>query len=214
MKVESVTFNENKLIQEWVDHEIKYPYTPQDLGNRKYRQTIARTGFTEDIISELLKRGFTLAQVDKNIKQVRQRFGFHVRKTGKRGKQTSPANLLDIVFTEGRRGAVPTTTSATVSTASSVTPATSSTGETISSMGPGTGTIGQTIGSITIADLGSASGERGRLPIIATVFSMSTSEGAYDPEEQGMELEYVSTVTKDPETSESKSKTHRSRFKN
>ena len=33
MKVESVAFNENKLIQEWVDEEIKYLYTPQDLGN-------------------------------------------------------------------------------------------------------------------------------------------------------------------------------------
>ena len=44
MEAESVAFNENKLIQEWVDEEIKYPYTPLDLGNRKYRQTIARTG--------------------------------------------------------------------------------------------------------------------------------------------------------------------------
>ena len=34
MKAESMAFNENKLIQEWVDDEIKYPYTPQDLGNR------------------------------------------------------------------------------------------------------------------------------------------------------------------------------------
>ena len=44
---ESVAFNESKLIQEWVDAEIKYPYTPLDVGNRKYRQTIARTIFTE-----------------------------------------------------------------------------------------------------------------------------------------------------------------------
>ena len=36
MEAESVTFNESKLIQEWVDDEIKYPYTPSDLGNRKY----------------------------------------------------------------------------------------------------------------------------------------------------------------------------------
>ena len=33
MEAESVAFNENKLIQEWVDEEIKYPYTPLDLGN-------------------------------------------------------------------------------------------------------------------------------------------------------------------------------------
>ena len=47
MEAESVAFNENKLVQEWVDEEIKYPYTPMDLGNRKYKQTITRTGFTE-----------------------------------------------------------------------------------------------------------------------------------------------------------------------
>ena len=33
MEAESATFNESKLIQEWVDDEIKYPYTPSDLGN-------------------------------------------------------------------------------------------------------------------------------------------------------------------------------------
>ena len=52
IEAESVTFNENKLIQEWVDEEIKYPYTPLDLGNRKYKQTIAKTGFTEEVIAE------------------------------------------------------------------------------------------------------------------------------------------------------------------
>ena len=36
MEAESATFNESKLIQEWVDDEIKYPYTPSDLGNQKY----------------------------------------------------------------------------------------------------------------------------------------------------------------------------------
>ena len=64
MKVESVAFNESKLTQELVDDEIKYPYTPTDLGNRKYRQTIARTGFTEEIVAELMKRGFSHTQVD------------------------------------------------------------------------------------------------------------------------------------------------------
>ena len=43
MEAESVAFNENKLIQAWVDEEIKYAYTPLNLGNRKYKQTIART---------------------------------------------------------------------------------------------------------------------------------------------------------------------------
>ena len=36
MEAQSATFNESKLIQEWVDDEIKYPYTPLDLGKRKY----------------------------------------------------------------------------------------------------------------------------------------------------------------------------------
>ena len=107
MEAESVAFNENKLIQEWVDDEIKYPYTPLDLGNRKYRQTIARTGFTEDIIAELMKRGFTRTQVDKHIKQIRHRFGFDVRKSGsRRGKHTPPAKLPEIIFTEEKGGAV------------------------------------------------------------------------------------------------------------
>ena len=75
MKAESVAFNENKLIQEWVDEEIKYPYTPQDFGNRKYRQTIAGTGFTENIVAELNKIGFTPTQLDKHIRQIRNRFG-------------------------------------------------------------------------------------------------------------------------------------------
>ena len=78
MKAESATFNENKLIQEWVDEEIKYPYTPLDLGNRKYKQMIAKFGFTEEVITELMKRGFTHTQVDRHIKEIRHRFGFDV----------------------------------------------------------------------------------------------------------------------------------------
>ena len=78
MEAESVAFNENKLIQEWVDEEIKYPYTPTDLENRKYRQTIARVGFTKEIITELINRGFTRNQIDKHIKTVRHWFGFEV----------------------------------------------------------------------------------------------------------------------------------------
>ena len=40
-------------------------------------------------------------------------------------------------------------------------------------------------------------GERGSLPKISTVFSLSTAESAEGTEEQEMEEEYVSTVTKD-----------------
>ena len=128
MKAESVAFNESKLIQELVDDEIKYPYTPTDLGNQKYRQTIARTGFTEEIVAELMKRGFSRTQIDKHIRQIRQRFGFDVRTSGsRRGKHTSPAKLPEIIFTEEKRGTVPTTSSAMITTTSSVTPATTST---------------------------------------------------------------------------------------
>ena len=126
MEAESVAFNENKLIQEWVDEEIKYPYTPMDLGNRKYKQTIARTGFTENIIAELIKRGFTRSQVDKDIKEIRHRFEFEVRRT-RRGKHNPPAKLPEIIFTEEKGRAVPATTGATISTTSSATPATPST---------------------------------------------------------------------------------------
>ena len=43
MEAESAAFNENKLIQTWVDQEIRYPYTPQDLGNKV--QTDNRTNW-------------------------------------------------------------------------------------------------------------------------------------------------------------------------
>ena len=99
MKAESVAFNENKLIQEWVDEEMKYPYTPQDLGNRKYRQTIAQAGLTENIVAELNKIGFTPTQLDKHIRQIRNRFGFDVRKPGsRRRKHTLPSKMPEIVF--------------------------------------------------------------------------------------------------------------------
>ena len=67
-------------------------------------------------------------------------------------------------------------------------------------MGTSTGTMEQTIGSITIADPGDAPGERGHLPIISTIFSLSAAGDTEDPEEQEMEIEYVSTVTKDSES--------------
>ena len=203
MKAESVTFNENKLIQEWVDEEIKYPYTPLDLGNRKYKQMIAKTGFTEEVITELMKRGFTRTQVDRHIKEIRHRFGFDVRRSGsKRGKHTPPAKLPEIIFTKEKGRTVPITTGATVSTTSSATPATPSTGGSAPPMGKGTETIEtmeQTIGRITMADPGDDPGERGHMPIISTIFSLSTAGEAEGPEEQEMDLEYVSTVSKDYE---------------
>ena len=52
------------------------------MGNRKYKQTIAQSGFTENVITELTKGGFTPAQIDKHIRQVRIRFRFDVRKSG------------------------------------------------------------------------------------------------------------------------------------
>ena len=156
------------------------------MGNRKYKQTIARTGFTENFKEELVKRGFTRPQVDKHIKIIRQRFGFNVHKSGsRRGKHTPPAKLPEIIFTEERSGAVPTTTS--------VTPTTSS-------------TIEQTIGRITMADPGDDPGERGHMPIISSIFSMSTQGETEDPGEQEMELQYVSTVTKDLQSYDPKTK--------
>ena len=201
MEAESVAFNEHRLIQEWVDEkEIKYPYTLLDLGNRKYKQTIARTGFTKDIIAELMKRGFPRVQVDKHIKQIRHRFSFDVRRSGKKGKHTPPAKLPEIIFTEEKGESVPTTTGVTVSTTSSATPATPSTSKSTPPIGTDTGTTEQTIGKITIPDPGGAPGEKGHLAIISTIFSLSTAGDAEDPEEQEMELEYVSTVTKDFES--------------
>ena len=152
MEAESVAFNESKLIQDWVDGELKYPYTPMDLGNRKYKQTIVRTGFTENIIAEFINRGFTCSQVDKHIKEIRHRFGFEVRRT-RRGKHNPPAKLPELIFTEEKGRAVPTTTGATISTTSSATPTTPSTSGSIPPMGTGaktTETMEQTIRRITI----------------------------------------------------------------
>ena len=197
MNAESKAFNESKLIQQWVDKKIEYPYTPLDLGNRKYKQTIARAGFTEDIIKELIDRGFNRAQIDKHIKYVRQKFGFNIRKTGKRGKQTLPSTLPDIVFLEKETESVTTTTIATTtSTTSSATPATSSTVGIGSVMEQETGNVGQTIGSVIITGPENVHGEGEQLPIISSVISMSTMGRTDDPETMETELEYVSTVTK------------------
>ena len=116
MEAESKTLNENKLIQEWVDQEIKYPYTLLDLGNKKYRQTIAQTGFTEHVLKELAKNGLTPTQIDKYIKEVRKRFGFNVGKArSRKGRHIPPARMPDIVFIEEKK-LTPTTSSATPAT--------------------------------------------------------------------------------------------------
>ena len=42
MQAKSVAFNEGKLIQEWVDEETRYPYTPQDMGNRSINKQLCK----------------------------------------------------------------------------------------------------------------------------------------------------------------------------
>ena len=196
MEAESTAFNESKFIQEWVDEEIKYPYTPSDMGNRKYRQTISRTGFTEEIMATLMERGFTCVQVEKHIRQVRQRFGFDVRTAGsRRGKHNPPEKLPEIIFIEEKSKEVPTTSSAT--------PATQSLDKPALSTGTGTGTMEKTIGSITLSDPERSQEERGSLPVISTVFSLSTAGETGEPE---MEIEHVSTITKDYEPFDPKEK--------
>ena len=41
MEAEAEPINVNKYIQGWVDEQMGYPYTPSDLGNRKYKQMVA-----------------------------------------------------------------------------------------------------------------------------------------------------------------------------
>ena len=107
----------------------------------------------------------------------------------RRGKHTPPAKLPEIIFIEEKIKTVTTTSSAMVATTSGVTPATPSTSKPAPSLGLGTETVEQTIGSITVADPGAPPGERGSLPIISTVFSLSTAESAEGTEEQEMEVE-------------------------
>ena len=99
---------------------------------------------------------------------------------------------------------MPTTSGSTITTTSSAIPTTPSTSGSAPPMGVDTETMEQTIGSITVADPGDAPGERGQLPIISTVFSLSAAGNTEDPEEQEMEIEYVSTVTKDFESCDPK----------
>ena len=93
---------------------------------------------------------------------------------------------------------MPTTSSATLATQSTSKPALS--------LGSETDTVEKTIGSITVADPERSLGERGSLPIISTVFSLSTAEDTGGTEEQEMEIEHVSTVTKDFEPFDPKEK--------
>ena len=83
------------------------------------------------------------------------------------------------------------------STTSSATPATPSTSGSVPPMGTSAETMEQTIGRITITDPGDAPRERGHMPIISTIFSLKTPGDTEDPGEQEMELECVSTITKD-----------------
>ena len=99
---------------------------------------------------------------------------------------------------------MPTTSFSTITTTSSATPATPSTSESAPPMGVVMETMEQTIGITTVADPGDPPGERGQLPIISTVFSLSTTGGTEGPEEQEMEIEYMSTVTKDFKPSDPK----------
>ena len=145
------------------------------------------TGFTEEILAALTEGGFNRSQVEKHIRLVRQRFGFDVRTAGSRGgKHNPPAKLPEIIFIEEKNKGVPTPTSAT--------PATQSLGEPSVSIGAGTSTMEKTIGSITLSDPEPPQGERGGLPVISTVFSLSTTGETEEPE---MEVEHVSTITKD-----------------
>ena len=64
------------------------------------------------------------------------------------------------------------------------------------SAGKVTDTMEKTIGMVTMSDPGTSSGKGGQLPIISTVYSMSTVEDIEDPgEEEAPELEVVSSVT-------------------
>ena len=135
-------------------------------------------------------------QVEKHIRQVRQRFGFDVRTAGsRRGKHTPPEKIPEIIFIEEKSKEVPTTSSATPATQSLSKPALSS--------GTGTDTMEKTIGRITMSDPEQSLEERGGLPVISTVFSLSTTEGTG---EQGMEIEHVSTITKDSDPFDPKEK--------
>ena len=57
-----------------------------------------------------------------------------------------------------------------------------------------------------MADLGDDPGEMGHKPIISMIFSLSTQGETGVPGEQEMELEYVSTVSKDLELYDPKTK--------
>ena len=107
--------------------------------------------------------------------------------------------MPEIVFIEERQGIAPTTSGTTVPTTSSATPAKPTTSESTPMVGTSTettDTLEQTVGTVTVTDPTGILEGGGQLPIISTVFSMSTVGGTKDPqEEQASEVEYVSTVT-------------------
>ena len=117
-----------------------------------------------------MQKGFTPTMIDKHIRMVRNRFGFNVGKAESRmGKHTPPAIMPDIIFMEERKRLTPTTSSAT--------PAKPSMSESTPTTGVSTeitDTIEQTIGMVTIPEPGTSFEGGGQLPIISTVYSMST----------------------------------------
>ena len=184
--------NENKYIQEWVDEDIDYPYTPIDMGNRKYKQTVAQTGFTEDVLKALVQRGFTPSMIDKHIRTVRTIFGFHIGAAkSRRIKHTPPKVLPDHIFIEIPRK-TPTTTSNATPAKPSQSVSTSATGS-----GTETTTMEKTIGTMVLMAQGTSSEEQ-ELPIISEDYSMSTVEDIEEPgAPETLEIEYISTAPKE-----------------
>ena len=79
MEAKTEPINVNKYIQEWVTEEIDYPYKCTNrFGYRKYKQTVAQTGFTKKILAALTERGFTPFMIDTHIRTVRTHFGFNI----------------------------------------------------------------------------------------------------------------------------------------
>ena len=172
---------------------MDYPYTPTDMGNRKYKQTVAQAGFTKDVLKALVQRGFTPSMIDKHIRTVRTRFGFNIGAArSRKSKHTPPKVLPDQIFIETSRKTPPTT--------SSDTPAKPS--QSVSTTSAGSAmkmtTTEKTIGTMVLMGQGTSSEEQDQLTIISEVCSMSTEGGTEEPEApETFEIEYVSTVSKE-----------------
>ena len=122
------------------------------------------------------------------------RNGFNIGAAkSRRSKHIPPAMLPDVGFIEPSRktvlttsGAIPAKPSMSIST-----PSTSTGTKT-------TGTTEKTIGTMLLMGQGTGTEEVGQLPIISTVYSMSTVGGTQDPEEaENAELACVSTIRPD-----------------